>query len=82
MISSYSRVFGDIARQEKIIVFDRNKQVMRKICFLFLLIPLLSAGSDQAPVLPARGDRWLDRKPISWNQLRGQVVMLNVWTFG
>jgi hypothetical protein len=48
----------------------------------FLLIPMFSDASDKPPALPGNPASWLDNKPISWNQLQGKVVMLNVWTFG
>jgi hypothetical protein len=34
-----------------------------------------------APPFPARADRWIG-PPQSWAALRGQVVLLDVWTFG
>jgi hypothetical protein len=55
---------------------------MRKIFLLLMLIAVLCEGSDKPPVLPGNRTSWLDNNPISWNQLRGKVVMLNVWTFG
>jgi hypothetical protein len=56
---------------------------MKRILLLFLiLIPMLSQAADRPPLLPGNPSSWLDNKPISWNQLHGKVVMLNVWTFG
>jgi len=34
-----------------------------------------------APALPTDARRWIDG-PVSWADLRGQVVLLDVWTFG
>jgi hypothetical protein len=55
---------------------------MRKILFVLMLIAVISEASDKPPVLPGNRTSWLDNNPISWNQLHGKVVMLNVWTFG
>jgi hypothetical protein len=56
---------------------------MKRIALLLLLvIPMFSEASDKPPALPGNPASWLDNKPISWSQLHGKVVMLNVWTFG
>jgi hypothetical protein len=56
---------------------------MKKFFLLLILIAAMcEAASEKPPGLPATPTSWLDRKPISWNQLHGKVVMLNVWTFG
>ena len=54
----------------------------RIVLLLLLLIPMLSEAFDKAPALPAGKTDWLDQEPISWSQLHGKVVILNVWTFG
>jgi hypothetical protein len=66
----------------KIIIANGNQQTMRKIFVLLILIAAICEASDKPPVLPGNKSSWLDQQPISWNQLRGKVVMLNVWTFG
>jgi hypothetical protein len=66
----------------KIIIANGNQQTMRKIFVLLMLIAAICEASDKPPVLPGNKSSWLDQQPISWNQLRGKVVMLNVWTFG
>jgi hypothetical protein len=66
----------------KIIIAKSNQQTMRKIFVLLMLIAVICEGSDKPPVLPGNRTSWLDNNPISWNQLRGKVVMLKVWTFG
>jgi len=38
-------------------------------------------ASDNAPSLPVSPSSWLDHTPLKWEQLKGKVVMLNVWTF-
>jgi hypothetical protein len=54
---------------------------MKKFILLLMLMAALSEGSDKPPALPGSRINWLDNEAISWNQLRGKVVMLNVWTF-
>ncbi len=41
----------------------------------------LRAASGAAPALPSDPKRWIGA-PQSWPSLRGQVVLLDVWTFG
>jgi hypothetical protein len=48
----------------------------------FLLLAGIAIASDNAPSLPARPSSWLDHTPLKWDQLKGKVVLLNVWTFG
>jgi hypothetical protein len=55
---------------------------MTKVLVLLMLIATIAAASDRPPALPGSPSSWLENKPISWNQLHGKVVMLNVWTFG
>ena len=45
--------------------------------------PGLSAAerSRPAPPFPGGANRWIGR-PANWPALRGQVVLLDVWTFG
>jgi hypothetical protein len=51
----------------------------------FLLLPPLSAGSvhaTKAPEFPSREpSRWVGA-PVRLEELRGEVVLLDVWTFG
>jgi hypothetical protein len=68
--------------KEKIIIENRNQQTMKKFILLMMLMTALSEGSDKPPALPGNTTSWLNNDSISWNQLRGKVVMLNVWTFG
>ena len=47
-----------------------------------LLLPAsLPAASAAAPALPSDPKLWIGA-PQSWTSLRGQVVLLDVWTFG
>jgi hypothetical protein len=55
---------------------------MRKMLLVLMLFAVMGEASDKPPALPGNPESWLDNKPISWNQLHGKVVMLNVWTFG
>ena len=59
-----------------------TNKTMRKVFVLLMLIAAICEASDKPPVLPGSRASWLDNNPISWNQLRGRVVMLSVWTFG
>ncbi len=56
-----------------------------KILFFILLTGILLTSSSEsfpaAPPLPPNESDWLDQKPIQWSELRGKVVLLNVWTF-
>jgi hypothetical protein len=54
----------------------------RILLLLSILIPMLSDAANTPPAFLNNPSSWLDNKPISWNQLHGKVVMLNVWTFG
>ena len=57
---------------------------MKMLVLLVLAATLLGrdAGAfSPAPPLPSSSSKWLDEKPVQWNQLQGKVVMLNVWTF-
>lgn len=55
---------------------------MRIFLVLLLLFATIGEASDKPPALPGNPASWLDNNPISWDQLHGKVVMLNVWTFG
>lgn len=45
----------------------------------------LSAAVQNAPVAPAfthsKSEDWLNSKPLVWADLRGKVVLIDVWTF-
>jgi len=45
----------------------------------FLCASLFAA--DPAPPLPDSPSKWLDGKALQWRDLRGKVVLVNVWTF-
>jgi hypothetical protein len=51
---------------------------------LLLVIILTNScfSADAAPPLPSAASNWLDGKPLKWEQLKGKIVLLNVWTFG
>jgi len=36
----------------------------------------------QAPPFPTSDPKHWIGPPVSWNELRGRVVVLDVWTFG
>ena len=57
---------------------------MRCIILVFLLffVSCTSFGSEPAPPLPAAASDWLDGKQLQWSDLKGKIVLLNVWTFG
>jgi hypothetical protein len=42
---------------------------------------MAAARPTPAPPLPAETRRWIGT-PVSWADLRGKVVLLDVWTFG
>jgi glutathione peroxidase-family protein len=55
---------------------------------VFILVALVAtllgrnaSAYSPAPALPSSSNKWLDEKPVQWNQLKGKVVLLNVWTF-
>ncbi len=50
--------------------------------FLIFIISCTAFASVPAPPLPQRSSDWLDGKAVGWEQLKGRIVMLNVWTFG
>jgi hypothetical protein len=53
------------------------------LLFFFLLFLTCSTFADPtAPTLPSERSRWLDGKQLSREDLKGKVVLLNVWTFG
>jgi thiol-disulfide isomerase/thioredoxin len=56
---------------------------MTKFLFIpsLLLFATLISASPSAPSLPADNSSWLDGKVLQWSQLKGKVVLLNVWTF-
>jgi len=49
--------------------------------FLFILVSCNSFANEPAPPLPAKSSEWLDGRPLQWKDLKGKVVLLNVWTF-
>jgi glutathione peroxidase-family protein len=49
---------------------------------LMLALSFSSFAKEPAPPLPSNSSSWLDGRPAGWSQLKGKVVMLNVWTFG
>ena len=49
---------------------------------LMVLIPLVLQAEKNAPPLPNQPENWLDKNSLSWKDLSGKVVLLNVWTFG
>lgn len=51
-------------------------------CVLLFLISCSGFANEPAPPLPSRASDWLEGKPIAWSQLKGKVVLMNVWTFG
>lgn len=54
-----------------------------KVLWLFVLMMLpLSLFAEEAPALPSNGASWLDGKALKWEDLKGKVVLMNVWTFG
>jgi hypothetical protein len=57
---------------------------MKILAFIFLTTILCgTAFSDrEAPPLPEDSRKWLDGKVTNWEDLKGKVVLLNVWTFG
>lgn len=46
-----------------------------------LLLVALPLFASPAPPLPAQRTDWLNGKALTWKDLRGKVVLLNVWTF-
>ena len=40
-----------------------------------------SFATESAPPLPSNSSQWLDGQAHQWKDLRGKVVLLNVWTF-
>jgi glutathione peroxidase-family protein len=50
-------------------------------CILLFLVSCSTFANELAPPLPAGSSDWLEGKPIGWSQLKGKVVLLNVWTF-
>jgi hypothetical protein len=56
-----------------------------KILFLtVIMLMLVNSAQAQtvAPRLPNRSTDWLDKKTHSWDEFKGKVVLINVWTFG
>ena len=44
--------------------------------------PSIREGVRPAPAFThTRAQEWLNSKPLSWNDFRGQVVIIDVWTF-
>ncbi|MCI0414507.1 redoxin domain-containing protein [bacterium] len=48
---------------------------------LLFLIACSSFANEPAPPLPSKSSDWLEGKPFGWSQLKGKVVLMNVWTF-
>jgi len=64
-----------------------------RFCYFAIVLVLAAASSSpataQAPVsmnVPApelKGiDEWINTQPLTWKDLKGQVVVLHFWTFG
>lgn len=50
---------------------------------LWLVMPLAPAQEPAtAPSFDPAPDVWISSTPLDWQQLRGKVVLLNVWTYG
>lgn len=83
---SYYRGFLSTETQKTRNIFLRivtNHDDMRWIWLVitFVFLTTFSFADDRAPALPLGGTKWLDGKAMQWSELRGKVVLLNVWTF-
>ena len=57
------------------------KAVLPLIAILFLIHPLGLMAAEHAPPLPKESSKWLDGEALQWGDLKGKVVVINVWTF-
>ena len=48
---------------------------------IVLLFSYTVECEQKAPSLPTGPSKWLDQKSVEWSDLKGKVVLLNVWTF-
>ena len=51
------------------------------LLLLSLIIPSTARALEEAPPLPEASAKWLDGRSLDWTDLKGKVVLLNVWTF-
>ena len=54
---------------------------MLSLILLVLLIPSIARTMEDAPPLPQGPAKWLNGESVQWTDLKGKVVLLNVWTF-
>jgi glutathione peroxidase-family protein len=59
----------------------RKKMKYWMLSLLLLLFSCNGFANQPAPPLPSGSASWLDGKPLQWSDLKGKVVLLNVWTF-
>ena len=57
------------------------KAIVQLILLFILIHPLALSAAEQAPPLPKESSKWLDGKALQWGDLKGKVVVINVWTF-
>ena len=51
--------------------------------FLMLLIPMLTEAGEERLLAPDISTKqWLNSRPLSMQELRGKVVLVEFWTFG
>ncbi len=59
--------------------------ILRALCLLLLCSPVFASSAAKAPPAPEFTQQsaaaWLNSKPLSLDDLRGQVVVIEFWTF-
>jgi glutathione peroxidase-family protein len=66
--------------------FNRNLIYLPLLAILLLSLPLqareLSTKNPAPPFKQTDSDAWINSEPLDWEQLKGKVVLLNIWTYG
>lgn len=76
--------FGDFDRSGRGVPRVRAARAAAAVLAALLAVPASGAERGRAaPELPEKDpSAWINSRPITLESLRGQVVLIEIWTFG